>query len=255
MKTVGFIGGGRIVNIMLKGLVAAGKLPPHVTVYDPDAAARDNLAKSIKDINVTDALSGAADADVVVLAVHPQAIADVTREAVKDLKKDAFVLSLVPKIKVAKTIELLGGHARVARMNPNAPSMVNRGFNPVSYSQSCTADDRKMMGDLFGALGAMPEVEDAQIDAFAVVTALGYTYLDYQCAELFSLAKQFGIPEELASQGIRSLFAGVAETVLKKDAGFDALNLVPARPLSEQEESVKKLYNDKLVERYKMLTQ
>lgn len=255
MKTVGFIGGGRIVNIMLKGLAAAGKLPQQVTVYDTDAAARDNLAKNIKGIKVTDSFADAAGAEVVVLAIHPQAIADVARETAKYLKKDAFVLSLVPKIKIDKTIELLGGHARVARMNPNAPSVVNKGFNPVSYSQACSDDDRKLIADLFGSLGEMPEVADAQIDAFAVITAMGYTYLDYQCAELFSLAKQFGVSDELASQGIRSLFAGVAETVLKSGADVDVLNLVPVRPLAEQEESVKKLYNDKLVERYKMLTQ
>ncbi|HEY1405227.1 MAG TPA: NAD(P)-binding domain-containing protein [Spirochaetota bacterium] len=255
MKTVGFIGGGRIVNIMLKGLSSAGKLPSDVTVYDSDPAAGKKLTEKFKGINVTGKLADAASADVVVLAIHPQAIADVAAETAKYLKKDAFVLSLVPKIKVAKTIELLGGHTRVARMNPNAPSLVNKGFNPISYSPSCTADDRKLIDDLFGSLGAMPEVEDAQIDAFAVITALGYTYIDYQCAELYSLAKQFGLPEELAARGIKTLFAGAAETVLMKDADLDVLNLVPARPLAEQEESVKGLYHTKLSERYAMLAQ
>jgi pyrroline-5-carboxylate reductase len=254
MKTLGFIGGGRIVSIIIKGLIKAEKLPPRVIVYDSDKAARERISRSVKGIPVTESLAEAAGADIVIAALHPQAFLETAKDIASAVKKDSFVLSLVPKIRLGKTAELLGPSVHVARMNPNAPSLVNRGFNPVAYSPSCTADEKKMIEAVFGSLGEMPEVDDAQIEAFAVITAMGYTYLDYQCAELFELAKRFGIPADLASRGVRALFAGTAETVLGSGADIDVFDLVPARPMKDTEESMRKQYGQQLAERFSMLT-
>ena len=66
----------------------------------------------------------AAAQDIVFLAVHPPVMAEVAAGIKGSLKPGALVVSLAPKFTMAKLTELLGGFARLARVIPNAPSVV-----------------------------------------------------------------------------------------------------------------------------------
>ena len=253
MNTFGFIGGGRIVRILCKGFLSAGSLPSAI-VYDSSSEALQRISADIPGVKTTAVLDEVIGAHYLILAVHPQAMIQ-TAEAVRGkIAADTVVLSLSPKIGIAKLQELLGGHNLVARMNPNAPSLVNRGFNPVAFSDGFDEQKKSEVLTMFSAVGKTPVVEDRLIDAFAVITAMGATYLDYQLAVLKDMASSFGIPSELADEGILTLAEGIAETVLRPAAGENPLDLVPVRPLKELEEQVTAAYRTRLQERFDMLT-
>jgi pyrroline-5-carboxylate reductase len=91
------------------------------------------------------------------------------------LKPTAILVSLAPKFTIAKLSALLGGFARIARSNPNAPSVVGAGFNPIVFAPALTAADRATIAALFAPLGDSPEVAEEKIEAFAVFTAMGPT--------------------------------------------------------------------------------
>ena len=102
----------------------------------------------------------AASQDVVFLAVHPPAMPDALSSIKDTLKPDALVVSLAPKFTIAKLSELLGGFARLARVIPNAPSVVNFGFNPVAFAPALTPADKQAIRDLLAPLGECPEVAE-----------------------------------------------------------------------------------------------
>jgi pyrroline-5-carboxylate reductase len=252
MKTISFIGSGRVTRFMLKGLSRKGLVSDLFTVYDISEEARDRMKSSFPGTRVVTDLSEALKADIVVLALTPKAIMESAEALKQGISSESFILSLSPKLKLGKVMELLGV-TRAARMNPSAPSVVNRGFNPVSFSAASTDMDRAALTNAFGALGEMPEVEDQLIDAFAVVSAMGYTYFDYQFATLSSLAKEFGIPDDLVRRSILALAGGAAETVVNGNLGDETFDLVPARPLKEIEDTVKSAMKTKLTETFKTL--
>jgi pyrroline-5-carboxylate reductase len=253
MKNISFIGGGRITRIMFGGLKNAGYALDAISVHDSNSEALISLKKLFDEVRISGELDAMAGADIVVIALHPQAFAESAAAISKIISEDTFVLSLVPKIRLPKTAELLGGHRKIARMNPNAPSLINKGFNPVSFSETCTDNDKNNILNIFGQLGEMPFVDDNLIEAFAVITAMGPTYVDYQIASLFEHAKKFGITEELAIKGISSMLEGTALAVLRPAPGYDVFDLVPARPLKEIESTVTGAYKVRLTERYAML--
>jgi pyrroline-5-carboxylate reductase len=253
MNTISFIGGGRITRIMIGGLKNTGIPSDSITVYDSSHEALDSIKNQFSEIRIADAVESLAGADIVVIALHPQAFADSAAAIQKIISDETFVLSLVPKIKMLKTTELLGGHKKLARMNPNAPSLVNKGFNPISFSETCSDSDKNNIMNIFGQLGEMPFVDDNLIEAFAVITAMGPTYIDYQIAALYENAGKFGIPDDLAIKGIASMLEGTARLVLMPEHGYDSFDLVPARPLKEIESTVVNAYKERLAERYAML--
>jgi pyrroline-5-carboxylate reductase len=254
MKSIGFIGGGRITRVILKGLLDAGKLPAEVTVSDCAETARDYIVKRFPGVRVISDPSEAAHADIVIIAVHPPVLADIAASIRDSIRSDVVVLSLVPKIKLAKTRELFGGLKNVARMNPNIASIIGAGFNPISFSDEFDPEKKVGLFDLFGPLGKMPEVADEKIEIFAVISAMGPTYLSYQFAEIYNIAREFGLSDGDAADTVETMVTGAVRTLFRSGLPMEeALDLVPVRPLADIEESVKKAYGEKLRERYAML--
>ena len=96
----------------------------------------------------------------------------------------SIVVSLAPKFTFVKLTGLLGGFARLARVIPNAPSVVGAGFNPVRLRLRCAPATRRRSSDLLVTLGECPEVAEEKLEAYAVLLAMGPTYFWFQLQAL-----------------------------------------------------------------------
>lgn len=245
--TIGFIGGGRIARIFLAGWTRAQKLPARIVVADPNTDTLAKLRAQFPAIETTADLASAAAQDVVFLATHPPALTEVAGKVVAALKLTAILVSLAPKFTIAKLTELLGGFARIARSNPNAPSIVGAGMNPLVFGTALSSADRDTVRALFVPLGESPEVAEEKIEAYAVFTAMGPTYLWFQLQALRELAVSFGLSEAEANAGLKRMVCGAAFTLV--DSGLspgDVMDLVPVKPLAEMEPQVLELYRTRL---------
>ena len=245
-KTIGFIGGGRIVRILLEGWKRAGALPAKIVVTDSNAETLANLKARSPAIETAN-LDKAAAQDIVFLAVHPPVMAEMAA-AIKDkLKPGALVVSLAPKFTVAKLTELLGGFARLARVIPNAPSVVNLGYNPVVPGAALTAADKMELNGLLSPLGECPEVEEAKLEAYAVLTAMGPTYLWFQLQALRELASSFGLSEAEFAPALKRMVCGSTRTLLESGlTPAEVMDLIPVKPLAEMEKTVTEMYQTRL---------
>ena len=198
-------------------------------------------------IETSDDLAVAAAQDVVFLATHPPVLAEAAGRAVGALKPSAILVSLAPKITIAKLTALLGGFARIARSNPNAPSVIGAGMNPITFGSALTADDRATVTALFAPLGESPEVAEEKIEAYALFTAMGPTYLWFQMQALRELAVSFGLTAAEADAGLKRMVCGAARTLV--DSGLspaEVMDLVPVKPLAEMEAQVMEFYRTRL---------
>ena len=245
--SIGFLGGGRIARIFLAGWTRAQQLPARIVVADPSAEALAKLKAQFPGIETTSALATAAAQDVVFLATHPPGLTEAAGKAAAALKPTAILVSLAPKFTIAKLTELLGGFARIARSNPNAPSVIGAGMNPVVFGEALGAADRDTVRALFAPLGESPEVDEAKIEAYAVFTAMGPTYLWFQLQALRELAVSFGLTEAEANAGLKRMVCGATRTLLESGlAPADVMDLVPVKPLAEMEPQVLELYRTRL---------
>ena len=245
--SIGFIGGGRIARIFLAGWSRAQQLPARIVVADPSAEALAKLKAQYPGVETTSDLAAAAAQDVVFLATHPPALTEAAGRATAALKPRAILVSLAPKFTIAKLSELLGGFARIARSNPNAPSVIGAGMNPLVFGEALGAADRDAVRALFAPLGESPEVAEAKIEAYAVFTAMGPTYLWFQLQALRELAVSFGLTAAEADAGLKCMVCGAARTLV--DSGLspdEVMNLVPVKPLGEMEPQVLEFYRTRL---------
>jgi pyrroline-5-carboxylate reductase len=232
----------------LEGWQRAGFEIPGVVASDIDSAALDRLPRLSGRLTcVTGDNAAAARQDIVLLAVHPPTLAEVVASIRTQVRPEAVVVSLAPKFTIAKLTELLGGFQRVARTIPNAPSLLGQGFNPVAYAPRLPLGDRTLLQQLFAPLGANPEVDEKHLEAYAVISAMGPTYLWPQLIELCHLGQEFGLSAADALTAVDGMTSGAAATFA--DAGLteeEVMNLVPVKPLGDAEAMFRDAYRTKL---------
>jgi pyrroline-5-carboxylate reductase len=245
MKTVGFIGGGRVTKIFLQAFQNAGINFGKVVVFDTNSDTLNALKSKFPNIHITtDNLKDVASADLVFIALHPPVLMEAL-EKIKDfVSKTAIVVSLAPKVTIDKMSEALDGFANLVRMNPSASTIANKGVNPVAFAKNIAADAKSNFLTLMLPLGYTPEVAEAKIEAYAVISAMGHTYFFFQLQKLKELAVSFGMEEKEAQIAITEMLWGTTETLFKSGLPYaEAADLVPVKPLAEVEETIKGYYD------------
>ncbi len=245
MMSAGFIGGGRVARILVGGWTRANALPERVLAHEPSDAAADALRAAAPSVERV-SFEQAAAADVVFLALHPPAIGPVLPQLRPALVGDAVLVSLAPKI----TLRALGGGAgtnRVVRMIPNAPSLVGRGYNPVTFGSGIDERTKTDLHALFAPWGRAPEVAEEALEAYAILTGMGPTYFWYELQALRDLTRGMGLSAADVDAGLRAMMDGAVATLL--DSGLPpsaVVDLVPIKPLADVEPAVTAAYHTAL---------
>ena len=160
-RKITFIGAGNMARAIIAGLVAGGYPAKSISVCAPSAKNRDALAADYGIVSSGDNVACAREADVVVLAVKPQMMADVCqplREQVDFSGK--LVLSIAAGIQVSRFYQLLGDKLNIVRIMPNTPSLVGKGMSGLYAPAQVSRQDRDYTGDLMASVGKVCWVDD-----------------------------------------------------------------------------------------------
>jgi pyrroline-5-carboxylate reductase len=247
-KSIGFIGGGRVARIFLEGWQRANAMPGKIVVSDCNAETLAKLQARFPQIETAPGNSAAAAArEIVFLAVHPPVMAEVLAGIKGNLKSGALVVSLAPKFTMTRLTELLGGFACVARVIPNAPSVMNLGFNPVAFGPALSAADKAELADLLKPLGECPEVAESKLEGYALLSGMGATYLWFQLQALREVATGFGLSEADITPALKRTVCGATRTLLESGLSpAEVMDLIPVKPLAEMEAHVSEMYRTRL---------
>jgi len=247
-KKISFIGGGRITKIFLTALKSKRISFQQITVMDTNPEVLIKLSSSFPEIKTVTGLNGEIlSADYIFLAVHPPVIAELLEKAKSGINPKSTLISLAPKFSIEKMTTLLGGFNRFVRLLPLASSIIGKGYNPVVFSSSIDGETKKRLLDLFKNFGLTLEVAENKIEGYAMIVAMGPTYLWFQYYKLIELAKSFGMDDQEAVDAVRNMLNAATETMF--DSGLDkagVIDLIPVKPIGENEAEILKIYDEKL---------
>jgi pyrroline-5-carboxylate reductase len=244
MKTIGFIGGGRITRILLKGFKNANVSFGKIFVCETNETVLNTLKSDFPEIvtSSTD-FTNAASSDWVFIALHPPVLMETLNSIKNYIKKDALVVSLAPKITIDKIKSVLIDVPNIARMNPNAGTYVNKGYNPVCFALSAEKRIVSEFVEIFQKLGSVPVVDEKKIEAYAMISAMGHTYFWYQLHQLRELGLSYGLSENEANETISAMLWGTTETLFNSGLNYEkVVDLVPVKPMAEHENTVREFY-------------
>ena len=209
---ISFIGGGNMAQALIGGLIARGLPPTRITVSDPVEQVRELLKE--KDVHVTeDNLAAIAEADIVVLAVKPQVLAQVLRPLYGQFD-DKLVISIVAGAEIATISELLGTE-RVVRVMPNTPALVQTGAHGLYAAEQVNSTDRELASQVLAATGLTIWVNsEAQIDAVTAVSGSGPAYFFYLMESMIRAGKNLGLDEKVATALTLQTALGAAQMAI-----------------------------------------
>jgi len=166
-----FIGGGNMGGALIRGLIARGLSPQNISVGEAHQQRRIALADELGVHVTADNREAVAGADVVVLAVKPQDMANTT-QALADVfaQRPPLVLSIAAGIRVADIASWCGAGTAVARAMPNRPALNNAGASALYAPEGLSEAHRALAATVLGAVGTTVWVPDEE--ALDVVTAL-----------------------------------------------------------------------------------
>lgn len=210
-ETIGFIGGGNMAEAIVRGLLAAGTPASAVTVAEPRAARRRQLAKRFG-VGATDDSAVAADARTLLLAVKPQTLPAVFDELGGRIGKRTVVVSIAAGVRLAKLERGLGRGTRVVRCMPNTPCLVGRGASVLCAGKAATRADLARARRIFDTVGIVRTVErESLLDAVTALSGSGPAYV-YRFAEaLVRAGRRAGLDADLAADLAIATVSGAGE--------------------------------------------
>lgn len=214
-------GCGNMGYAMLAGWLKSGRLEPAETfVVEPNAELRARAQKLGSGVG-TDASDIPASAPkLVVLAVKPQVIRDVTA-AYKHLGggKTTFV-SVAAGTPIATFEEILGSTTPVIRVMPNTPAAIGKGMMVVCANGNVASETSAFVENLLAASGAVATVDDeGQMDAVTAVSGSGPAYVFHFIECLTAAAEQAGLPRDTARLLAMQTVYGAAILAAESDEG------------------------------------
>lgn len=250
IKTIGFIGGGRITKIFLQAFQNKSIVFENVTVFDPNGETITELKKLFPEIEIAGSAQDAARQELVVLAVHPPVMTE-SLATIKDVvSEDTQVLSLAPKVTISKIAGVLGT-SKVVRMIPNATSYINKGYNPLAFHPETNKKAKKSFMKLVKVLGKNFEVEESKLEGYAIVSAMLPTYFWFQWEEMLKVALATGLEEKEAQKTVEATLKKSLSIFFKSGmTANEVKDLIPVNPIAEAEEQIKEIYQSKLIGLY-----
>lgn len=211
-RNICFIGGGNMAQALIGGLISRGLPSTRITVSDPVEQVRHLLAE--KDLVVTeDNASAIREADVVVLAVKPQVLANVLKP-LNGLFDGKLIISIVAGAEIA-TIAALTGSNRIVRVMPNTPALVQTGAHGLYATEAVDKEDRDLASQVLAATGLTLWVgEEAQIDAVTAVSGSGPAYFFYMMESMIRAGKNLGLDEKVATALTLQTALGAAQMAI-----------------------------------------
>ena len=173
-----FIGGGNMARSLVGGLVGDGYPGERIRVTDPDAQQRERLTRTLGVDTGADNRAAVADADVIVLAVKPQAMEAVCTDLGPALAgREPLVVSVAAGVRAEAIARWLGYDGPLVRCMPNTPALLQAGITALYPNDRVSDDQRSRAESILRAAGSVIWVEDeALMDTVTGISGSGPAY-------------------------------------------------------------------------------
>jgi pyrroline-5-carboxylate reductase len=210
MPKIAFLGAGRMASAIVGGLLAKNvcSAVELACVDGGDDTARQLAART--GIGTPDSLEALFQpADTIVLACKPQQLAHLDPK-IAALSAGKLVLSIVAGKKIASLAKIFPRARNLIRSMPNTPGQIGAGISAWASAQPLSAGDRALCDAILGALGAVVELPENQLDAVTGLSGSGPAYVFEFAAALRDAGEAAGLSREISWQLARETVLGAA---------------------------------------------
>jgi pyrroline-5-carboxylate reductase len=201
IRRLAFVGAGAMGGAMIRGALSAGLAPAEeIVVGEVVTERRAELSRRLGVRALRSNRAAVDGADVVILAVKPQAMPTVLAELHGVLQPGQLALSVAAGIRLETLVEGLA-HAAVVRAMPNTPAQIGAGVTVWAAAEAVDAVGRGRARSILAGLGRAVEVEDeAYLDMATALSGSGPGYVFLFLEALIDAGVHIGLPRPIAAE-------------------------------------------------------
>lgn len=237
MKNIGFIGAGNMATSLTGGLLDAGYSTSHIMASDP-SPSESASNQGIQIINNNQDL--VQWADVVILAIKPQMMANVCREISAVIQqKCPLVVSIAAGIRSKTISQWLQSNTACIRVMPNTPSLLGKGMSGLYANASCSDEDIDTAKSIMQTVGEVALfANESMIDAVTAVSGSGPAYFFLFIEALIEAGTKLGLDEQSASLLAKQTALGAAEMAMRSEHDVSTLRRQVTSPGGTTEQAI-----------------
>jgi pyrroline-5-carboxylate reductase len=227
---IAVLGGGRMGEALVSGLLDADFEPDALAVAEIDPDRRHHLERAYAGIRVVPSPAWAVpDMDVVVVALKPQHVSEALTSAAQSLGERTLVLSIAAGITIDE-LEAAAPGRPVIRAMPNTPAIVRRGVSAIAAGSEASDADLEMAERLLGAVGIVVRVPERMLDAVTGLSGSGPAYVFLLAEALIEGGVLNGLPRDIAITLVEQTVLGAGALLADSDEGPEVLRAAVTSP-------------------------
>ena len=200
MTRLAFIGGGNMARSLIGGLLKTGAAASAIRVAEPQAQAREALAREFAVATFAENRLAAEDAEVLVLAVKPQIMPALQAELRDTLQRQRpLLISIAAGVRLDQLERWFGAHLPIVRCMPNTPALIGAGATGLCANARVSPPQKAQAQHILDAVGLTRWIDDeALMDTVTALSGSGPAYFFALVEALEDAAVAQGMPRETA---------------------------------------------------------
>ena len=223
-RKIAILGGGRIGEALLSGLLSSGwRDPSEIVVTSRRDERNAELNERYGAEAITDNVAAVAGAGLVVVAVKPQDIDVLLGEIGRHLTTEQTLVSVAAAIPTARIEQRIADGVPVVRAMPNAPATVHEGIAGVCGGRHAEREHLDRAGTVLRAVGDVVEVPEDLMDAITAVSGSGPAYYALLAEAMIEAGILLSLSREISTRLVVQTMLGTAR--LLRDEGMHPVEL------------------------------
>jgi pyrroline-5-carboxylate reductase len=225
---LGFIGGGKLAGSVIRGLVRAKYCAPGlILVSEPNEASRRILEHELGVTGTAENREVAEKSAVILVGVKPGVVLPVLTELAPMLERK-LVVSLAAGVRIASLEKTAAAH--FMRAMTNTPSAICRAATALARGTRTSNGELSAVREIFGAIGAVVEIAENQIDAVTALAGSGPAFVYSVIEAMAHGGEKMGLPADAALRLATQTVLGAAQLATETKLSPDELRRMVVTP-------------------------
>jgi pyrroline-5-carboxylate reductase len=237
-----------MASSIIGGLVESGHPAGLISAADPFPDSLRRLGEIAPVATCRDNAEAVAGADVIILAVKPQVMAEACESIAPAVRASgALVISIAAGVTIASMAGRLGRQAAIVRCMPNTPALLGCGASGLFANDNVSAAQRQQAEHVVGAVGITCWVPDeSALDAVTALSGSGPAYFFLFMEAMIDAGTRLGLDRETATALALQTGLGAARMALEDGADLGELRRRVTSPGGTTERAVERFEQDGL---------
>jgi pyrroline-5-carboxylate reductase len=216
------IGGGKIGEALLSGLLRTGSDPGDILVVEhyPERLRHLSERYHVRVVDIAEAVRSCA---TILIAVKPQDIDPLLHQLADLVSAEHLIVSVAAGVTTTRIERGLPAGPAVVRCMTNTPALVDEAMTAISAGSQASQQHLQRADDLLSAVGRVVRVPESQLDAVTALSGSGPAYFFFLVEAMIDAGILLGLPRVLAADLIVQTLVGSA--VMLRDSGQHPVQL------------------------------